>query len=290
MRFLASFLFVLTTLFSDASHFPSLTGRVVDDANLLKQETKNELITLLENEEANSSNQVVVVTLKSLDGYTIDEYSIDLARHWKIGQKGKDNGVLLVIAPNERKTRIEVGYGLEGVLTDKISHEIITYTLIPAFKKGDFNGGVLKATKKIISAINGEFEKDISQKSSDGFAVLISFFIGFGMLMVGGISNSEGIKKAGLSLFVSSFSFPITYSLFSPSIYPSLIIILLLAISMFFLLKNKKLATNPKKISNTTIDNSYIGGGIFGGSGGFGGGGFSGGGGSFGGGGASGGW
>jgi len=119
--------------------FPQLTGRVVDNAQLLSQNQKENITAILKAHEEKTSNQIVVLTLNSLDGYEIADYSYQLGRYWQIGQKNKDNGVLLVISLQDRKLRIEVGYGLEGALTDKISHEIIEYTLKPKFRDQQYS-------------------------------------------------------------------------------------------------------------------------------------------------------
>ncbi|MCG3717340.1 TPM domain-containing protein, partial [Aliarcobacter butzleri] len=125
-------LLILNFLNADISqYFPKLEGRVIDEANLLSPEVKKDINNILKNEENKSSNQIVVVILNSLNGYSIEEFSYQLGRFWGIGQKDKNNGVLLVVSMKEREIRIEVGYGLEGALTDKISHEIINYTIKP---------------------------------------------------------------------------------------------------------------------------------------------------------------
>jgi len=152
---LFSFLFALT--------FPKLTGRVVDNAHLLSPQTKAKLTQMLKDLEKNTSVQLVVVTLPSLEGEDIAQYGYQLGRHWKIGQKGKDNGVLLIIAPKERKVRIEVGYGLEGVLTDAKSFLIIHDIIIPHFKKGDYDTGTLLAVKEIIKTV--KTQKNTPQKT-----------------------------------------------------------------------------------------------------------------------------
>ncbi|HVZ91700.1 MAG TPA: TPM domain-containing protein [Rhizomicrobium sp.] len=130
--------------------FPALTGRVVDDAGVLSDGTKRELTAMLAADERQSGRQVVVVTLKSLQGYDIADYGYRLGRHWGIGQKGKDNGALVIVAPKERKARIEVGYGLEGALTDAQSRVIIERYMRPAFVKGDYDGGVLAGTRAVL--------------------------------------------------------------------------------------------------------------------------------------------
>ena len=144
------------TLNEKSSNLPILTGRVVDQASVLSPSIKDELETLLATHENNTTNQVVVVTIKSLSNAQIEEYSLELARHWGIGQKGKDNGVLLLVAPNDKQVRIEVGYGLEGTLTDALSSNIINYYIIPEFKKGDIQNGIKIGTQKIIALLDGD--------------------------------------------------------------------------------------------------------------------------------------
>jgi uncharacterized protein len=158
MRFVflaAAWLFLIAMPAAAAPTFPPLTGRVVDDAGILSDETKAQLTSMLEQQEKQTGVQVVVATLKSLQGYDIDDYGYQLGRAWKVGQKGKDNGVVIEIAPNEHKVRIDVGYGNEGVLTDAQSKLIETEIMVPAFKRGDYNGGVLAGTDAVLKAIGG---------------------------------------------------------------------------------------------------------------------------------------
>src|SRR5262245_16001825 len=122
--------------------FPQLTGRVVDDAGILDAATKANLDRKLAEFESKTTGQLVVVTLKSLQGTSIEDYGYQLGRHWGIGQKGKDNGALLIVAPEEREVRIEVGYGLEGELTDAQSRTIIESRILPRFREGDFAAGI----------------------------------------------------------------------------------------------------------------------------------------------------
>lgn len=130
--------------------FPVLTGRVVDDANIIPEEMEGELIAQLEALEAKSSDQLVVVTVPSLQGFEIEEFGYKLGRAWQIGQGERlNNGVILLVAPTERKVRIEVGYGLEGVLTDYYSSEIIRDSIVPAFKAGDMPGGIVAGAAAI---------------------------------------------------------------------------------------------------------------------------------------------
>src|SRR5947209_9491733 len=147
---------------SAAPTFPSLTGRVVDDAGILSPETQDRLNTVLAQEEKQTGNQIVVATLKSLQGYSVEQYGYQLGRAWGIGQKGKNNGALLIVVPSEHAVRIEVGYGLEGELTDAQSKIIIDQFMRPAFRRGDFNGGIIAGTDAIIKVL-GRSEEHTSE-------------------------------------------------------------------------------------------------------------------------------
>ncbi len=133
-------LLLWTTTLQAAPAFPPLSGRVVDEAALMSRKQAHQLTQQLAAFEKRSGIQLVVVSIDSLDGETIEEYGYQLGRHWGIGQKGKNNGVLLLIAQDERKVRIEVGYGLEGALPDAIAANIIQTRILPAFKRGDMGG------------------------------------------------------------------------------------------------------------------------------------------------------
>lgn len=138
-------------------NYPALTGRVVDEAGVLSASTKSGLTEMLaQHERTSGGQQVVVVTLKSLQGLPIEDFGYQLGRHWGIGQKDKNTGALLIVAPSERKVRIEVGYGLEGTLTDALSRAIIERDILPAFKRGDLNGGVLAGTSAILRVLGGD--------------------------------------------------------------------------------------------------------------------------------------
>jgi uncharacterized protein len=136
--------------------FPELSGRVVDQADLLSAEDRAALTATLENLEAKTTDQLVIVTLKSLQGTSIEDYGYQLGRHWQIGQKGKNNGALLIVAASERRVRIEVGYGLEGTLTDALTRYIIETSILPRFKAGDFPGGIKLGTEKIVQLLTGD--------------------------------------------------------------------------------------------------------------------------------------
>jgi uncharacterized protein len=145
---------VFWTAAAAAPTFPALTGRVVDGANILSSQTRASLDTKLEALESKTSRQLVVVTVPSLQGYEIEDYGYQLGRVWGIGEKGRDNGVLLIVAPNERRVRIEVGYGLEGVLTDALSNVILQTQVLPKFRTGDFEGGVVAGADALIEQLS----------------------------------------------------------------------------------------------------------------------------------------
>ncbi|HEY9213541.1 MAG TPA: YgcG family protein, partial [Ancylobacter sp.] len=134
--------------------FPPLTGRVVDAAYILDPATRAALEEKLSAQEAKTTDQFVVATVPSLQDTAVEDYANRLFRDWKLGQTDKDNGVLLMVAPNERKVRIEVGYGLEGVLPDAVASTIIQTAILPAFRSGDFPAGIVAGTDAIIEVLN----------------------------------------------------------------------------------------------------------------------------------------
>ena len=136
-----------------AINFPALTGRVVDQANIIPADSRRTIEAKLADLEAKSGIQLVVATVTSLDGQEIEPYANQLFRTWKLGEKTKNNGVLLLVAPNERRVRIEVGYGLEGTLTDALSQVIITNAIAPRFKTGDYAGGITRGVDDIITVL-----------------------------------------------------------------------------------------------------------------------------------------
>jgi uncharacterized protein len=136
--------------------FPPLTGRVVDQANLLPAADRAALTDALAALEAKTTDQLVIVTLKDLQGASIEDFGYQLGRHWGIGRKGKDNGALLIVVPSERRVRIEVGYGLEGTLTDAATRIVIEGAILPRFRAGDFPGGIRAGAARIIELLTGE--------------------------------------------------------------------------------------------------------------------------------------
>jgi len=259
--------------------FPELTGRVVDNGNILSQETRRAVEEVLRIHEEKSSQQLVVVTVQSLGGNAIEEYGYQLGRKWGIGEAKKNNGVLLIVAPVEKKVRIEVGYGLEHILTDAVSRVIIESVIIPHFRRGNFEQGILNGAQAIVQTLDEEggveagssFRK---RNAKNGWSPGVLFLIPFVFIL---LSISKRFKW--LALFpVSLVLFLFFIKIISFILAAVLIVIILLSIF-----------SNP--LSGSGFGGPFSGpfGGSFGG-GGFSGGGFSGGGGSFGGGGASGGW
>ena len=164
--------------------FPALSGRVVDEVGLLDSATRAALTQTLADLETKSSDQLVVVTLRSLRGTSIEDYGYQLGRTWQIGQKDKNNGALLIVAPNERKVRIEVGYGLEGTLTDAISKFIIETSILPRFKAGDFPGGIKRGVEDIVQVLTGDAEEykrrattPVASEMSTGELIIIICFM-----------------------------------------------------------------------------------------------------------------
>jgi uncharacterized protein len=137
-----------------AQTFPQLTGRVVDDAHLLTPAQVADLTSKSEALETQKGVQLVIATVPSLQGYPIEDYGYRLGRAWGIGQKGKDNGVILLVAPNEHKVRIEVGYGATAYLTDAMSGLIIREAIIPHFKQNDYGGGIEAGADALVKQLN----------------------------------------------------------------------------------------------------------------------------------------
>jgi len=145
-----------------AQTFPALTGRIVDQANVISADARRTIEPKLVDLETKSGIQLVVATVNSLEGQEIEPYANALFRKWQLGEKTKNNGVLLLIAPKERRVRIEVGYGLEGTLTDALSKVIIVNAITPRFKAGDFSDGILRGVDDIITVLTtdaSEWEK-----------------------------------------------------------------------------------------------------------------------------------
>lgn len=286
-KYLGVLFFVSTLAFAVLAHaldVPPLTGRVVDLAHILPNSTVESLTARLTAHEEQSRNQVVVLTIPSLEGESLEEFTHRVATTWKLGRKGTDNGVLLLVAIKERKVRIEVGYGLEGVLTDISSAQIIRNEIVPRFRAGDMPGGVTEGTNAILKTIEGTYQaSESAPPQQDGtvveqvvVAVIVGLFVG---LLFTNVHRFIGpVAGAGIS------------TLLAPWVVPALLasgvtVILLLLIGAA---GAGGRTTRSRGIEDWVWYSSRSGGwggGSFGG-----GGGFSGGGGDFGGGGASGNW
>ncbi|HEX7964500.1 MAG TPA: TPM domain-containing protein [Gammaproteobacteria bacterium] len=187
----AAFLLPGAASAADASMppFPALSGPVVDEAGLLSGSTRAELDRKLRAFAENSGDQLVVVTVPTLDGYPIEYWGYELGRHWGIGAKDKNTGVLLIVDRDERKVRIEVGYGLEGTLTDALSDDIIRNTILPRFKQGDYDGGISAGVDAIQQVLGGHADEVRHAKRKDGmstlFLIVFIFFILLNVLRAG---------------------------------------------------------------------------------------------------------
>ena len=198
-----------------AAEVPYLSGRVVDDAEILGS-SRQWLTKQLAEFEGRTTDQVVVLTVKTLDGEPIEDYAERVFEAWKLGQKGKDNGVLVVVVPDDRKMRIEVGYGLEGTLTDAAAGRIIRNVMAPAFKQGDYAAGVQKGVQAVIDQLEGKdgaVPDDPAPTASHGIEaadmdwptrLLIGAFV-FGIL---GLFTVIGICTPGVGWFLYLFLIP----------------------------------------------------------------------------------
>jgi uncharacterized protein len=199
--------------------FPALAGRVVDEAGLLDAAARATLTQSLAELEQKTTDQLVVVTLKSLQGTSIADYGYQLGRRWQIGQKDKSNGVLLIVAPNERKVRIEVGYGLEGTLTDAVSKLIIENSILPRFKVGDYAGGIKRGVEDIIQVLSGdaqEWQSRAAQRLSPDsvepapagavWAAIIAILVGVGLLIFCVVRGGAICRAIGRLLFLMLLS------------------------------------------------------------------------------------
>lgn len=244
------------------TQFPRLTGRVVDAAHILDDATRARIAERLAAYEAKTSDQVVVATVPSLDGLPIEDYANRLFRQWGLGTREKNNGALLLVAPRERKVRIEAGYGVEGGLTDAISSVIINSAIIPKFRQGDFAGGVEAGANAMVDVLTGDAEtwsRRAEQRAEDhGPSIMaVIFYVILLLIFIRIMSRIAGGGGGGGSGMHRSRT-----GRWGPVVLPP-------------------------------VGGGWgggFGGGFGGGGGGFGGGGFSGGGGSSGGGGASGSW
>lgn len=195
---------VFCSSYAHALDVPKLQGYVNDYANMISPAAKAELEKELRSFENTDSTQVVILTIPSLGAEVMEEFSIRVAEAWKIGQKGKDNGIIFIVAKQERKMRIEVGRGLEGRLTDLMAGRIVDLVVKPRFKRGDFDGGFVAGVSSLIDATRGEFKVDVTQrparreKSSQFLTFLI--FGGIILLILGSMSRILGGAAGAVAL------------------------------------------------------------------------------------------
>lgn len=284
--FLLCFLFLFAPLSTQGKTVPSLQGRVVDTAAMLSPSTVQLLESTLATFEEEDSTQIVVLTIGSLEGENLEEFSLKVAEEWQIGQKGSDNGALLLIAKNDRKIRIEVGYGLEGSLTDLIAGRIIRDIITPKFRNGNFDQGVIDGITAMVGTVRGEFNNSTplpsgNQDSDNDLGGILIFFL-FAFFQLGRIFRGRNWIVAGLGAIIA----PLLGSIFLGLGWPALLMLALAGLGIGFFAASLGRSIHSNR---TARGRTYGGSGGFS-SGGFGGGGFSGGGGGFGGGGSSGGW
>ena len=263
--------------------------QINDEAHIFSQNERDELLNLVQNFEQNSTTQIAIVTLNSLENKSIEELSLEIARGYKLGQKEDNNGVLLVVAPNEKKVRIEVGYGLEGVLTDAVASEIINSVMIPEFKNGKMSEGVKDGVLAIIKAASGEEFSSKTSLSDLPFGVF-AFFAGmlscFASVIFGKFFMRTGFSTcfAGLVSTALEQGFGVQNYLIIFGVFAFIFAVFFLILKDVF----KRNNGSASLLGGFRRDNSGSNGG--GGRSSGRGGGFSGGGGGFGGGGASGSW
>lgn len=200
-KLLSVFLFLLLFAAPVVAKLPDPSGYVNDRADLLSEAVELKLEQFLREFERSDSTQIVVLTIESLQGEALEEYALQVLEEWEIGQKDKDNGALLLIAKAERKVRIEVGYGLEGRLTDLLAGRIIDNEISPRFKQGDFDGGVITGVVSMAEAVRGEYQgtgrtrEDKKKSSPLGFILPLLFFGGPFLARLGG--RRRGYRRGG---------------------------------------------------------------------------------------------
>ncbi|MEP6888126.1 MAG: TPM domain-containing protein [Nitrospirales bacterium] len=209
ISFTLSFLFLSLSTIAFALDVPPLTGRIVDLAHLMPLDVAASLSAELAEHERKTGNQIAVLTLPSLEVEPLEEFSHRVSTTWKLGRKGTDNGVLLLVVPGERRIRIEVGYGLEGTLTDAKSSQLVRREIVPRFKSGDFAGGIAAGLKAIMGTIEGTYTlstetRDKSERNGPWEGLFIAIVIGalVGGSLFGGKLKGMGSVISGLLSFV----------------------------------------------------------------------------------------
>jgi uncharacterized protein len=204
---LATFCLLFATVAAAAPQFPPLTGRVVDNAHILSPQATQKLDADLAGLEAKTGHQLVVATIPDLQGYDIADYGYQLGRTWGIGQKGKNDGAVFIVAPNDRKVRIEVGYGLEPVLTDALSSIILQTKVLPRFRQGQMEQGVVDGVEAVIQQLalpDEEAKANVAQAAQTqakaqqgggfpfGLIIPIIFIVWVLMSLLGGFGGRRG--------------------------------------------------------------------------------------------------
>ena len=309
----AAWLFVAFA--AQAADVPFLTGRVVDEAGILSADARERVGAISREHEAKTGNQVVVLTLPTLDGESIEEFATRAFEAWRLGQRGRDNGVLVIVVPGDRRVRIEVGYGLEGTLPDAVAARILRERMTPRFRLGDFDGGVLEGAAAIVARLEGAADGASPPAPAAGggsvfdsaeiaeiedalppwpLRILIGAFV-FGII---GVFTLVALVTPGVGWFLYVFLIPFwaMFPIIVVGVKGALAILVVYAIGFpvaKLVLRRqpwfRKASEEMRRTGRTTVGGMVItsSGSSSGGSSG---GGFSGGGGSSGGGGASGGW
>jgi uncharacterized protein len=282
-------LFTITAVLAVA--VPRLKSRVNDYAGMLSSYTERQLDDTLRQLEQTDATQIAVLTIPSLEGDSLEAFSIRVAEQWKIGQKGFDNGAILLIAKKERKIRIEVGYGLEGRLTDLVSGQIIRNVIVPQFRSGNIDRGISDGVQAMIKVVRGEFTAPENTRFGTGRKSGTHFNL-LSLIIFLAVINMLGRLRRPIGAAAGGLIFPTVGALFF-----NISLIWILALIPLGVLGGILLSFfgSPLSFGHAATSRRHRSAGWFGGfggggfsSGGFGG--FSGGGGGFGGGGASGGW
>jgi uncharacterized protein len=211
----------LTASIAAGVDIPYLTGRVTDNAEILSAETRESLTESLKAHESRTTNQIAILTVPTLEGESIEDYAVAVFEEWKLGQKDKDNGILIVVVPRDRRMRIEVGYGLEGTMTDSMAGRIIQYVMTPKFKNGDYDGGITDGAKAVIEILEGGKVREIADDKSgaaeksrfldiEAADMAITERILFGAFIFGiiGLFTIIGILTPGVGWFLYLFLIP----------------------------------------------------------------------------------
>jgi uncharacterized protein len=187
------------------SEVPTLTGRVVDQAEVLSPTVERSLTALLAAHEDTTSNQVAILTVPTLDGVPVEQYALRVAETWQLGTATFDNGALILVAPADRAARIEVGTGLEGALPDVVASRILRHEMVPHFRSGDYEGGIEAGAVAVVGALEGTYTpppvEATAAEQGDEFRALLGFILS-GLLVIAsamlGMSTRGRARRWGL--------------------------------------------------------------------------------------------